>query len=342
MAKRDPRNERLKRDYILFLEETKGLDEKSTDKVLAAILKFEQSTGFKPFSRFHIEQAVRFKADLAKAKNPRTGKPLSHSTVDATLALVRDFFIWLSGQSGYRSKLSYSDTAYFKNNRKNARIAHTQRELPYPSMQAALQAFKAMPEDTETQKRNKAIFAFLMLTGARIGAVASLKLKHIDMEEGYVFQDAREVATKNAKTIDTWFLPVEDVYMDCFTAWVTYLRDKLLFGPADALFPKSKVGIKPGQGFANLGLSREGYSGTSQLNAIVRGAFAAIGLPEYTPHCLRKTLVLYGDEVCESLEEMKAWSINLGHEHLATTINAYLPVSKQRQREIIRQIKGKQ
>jgi hypothetical protein len=33
MAKRIEKNERIKRDYIFFLEETTGLDEKSTDKV---------------------------------------------------------------------------------------------------------------------------------------------------------------------------------------------------------------------------------------------------------------------------------------------------------------------
>lgn len=84
-------NERMKRNYVFYLEEADGLDDKSTDKVLAAILKFEQSTGFKPFKRFHIEQAAKFKTDLSQAKNQR-GQPLSHSTVDATLTLVRKFF----------------------------------------------------------------------------------------------------------------------------------------------------------------------------------------------------------------------------------------------------------
>ena len=41
MAKRNAQNERLKRDYMFFLEQTKRLDERSTDKVRAAILKFE-------------------------------------------------------------------------------------------------------------------------------------------------------------------------------------------------------------------------------------------------------------------------------------------------------------
>ncbi|WP_424991460.1 tyrosine-type recombinase/integrase [Fluviibacterium sp. S390] len=247
--------------------------------------------------------------------------------------------MWLSSQPGYRSKLSYSDTAYFKNNRKNARIAHTQREVPYPSMEACFKAFTAMPAATDCDKRDKALFAFMMLTGARIGATGSLKLLHINLEERHVCQDAREVATKNAKTIDTWFLPVDSAYLDVFTAWVAYLKQELLFGPADALFPKPRIGVRPGQGFANLGLSRECYAGTTQLNKVIRKSFAAVQLPEYTPHSIRKTLVHHGNEVCPDIEAMKAWSLNLGHERLATTLNSYLPVNRTRQRQIIKQMR---
>jgi integrase len=335
MAKRIEQNERAKRDYVFFLEETEGLDEKSTDKVLAAIRKFEESTGFKPFHKFRIEQAARFKRDLNRAKNPRTGKPLSYSTVDSTLALVRKFFVWLAGQSGYRSKFSYSDAAYFKNNRKDARRAHTQRNVPHPSIDAALRAFQAMANETEVERRDKALFALLMLTGARVGAVATLKLKHVNILECHVRQDAREVATKNAKDIDSWFFPVNADYLECFNAWVDYLRAEKLFGPEDALFPKSRAGYKAGEGFANLGLSREGYSGTTKLNQIIRTAFAQVQLPEYTPHSFRKTLFLFGTELCQTLEEIKAWSRNLGHENLATSYNSYLPMSRERQREIL-------
>lgn len=340
MAKRIEENERQKRDYVFFLEETDGLDEKSTDKVLAAIRKFEESTGFKPFKNFHIEQAAQFKRHLSRAMNPRTGMPLSHSTIDATLAIVRKFFIWLAGRNGYRSKLSYSDAAYFKNSRKSSRIAHAQREVPFPSVEAAFHAFKAMPERTEFERRDKALFAFIMLTGARIGAVASLKLKHINFHEGHVRQDAREVATKFARDIDTWFFPVDPAYLECFAAWALYLRETKLFGPEDALFPKPEMGLKPGIGFSNLGLSRQGYSSTGQLNKVIRTAFANVQMPEYTPHSFRKTLAMLGDEVCSTMEELKAWSQNLGHEDIKTTVTSYMPVSRQRQGAIIKGLKG--
>ncbi len=62
-----------------------------------------------------------------------------------------------------------------------------------------------MPSGTPLQRRDKSLFAFLMLTDARDGAVASLRLKHIDLVENCVNQDARDVNTKFAKTFTTWF-----------------------------------------------------------------------------------------------------------------------------------------
>ncbi|MEV8468768.1 site-specific integrase [Fluviibacterium sp. DFM31] len=225
---------------------------------------------------------------------------------------------------------------YFNNTAKNSRVAHTQRDIPYPSMAQAFHAFQAMPEDTDFARRDKALFAFFMLTCARDGAVASLKLKHINLVEGHVFQDARDVKTKNAKTINTWFFPVDPTYLDCFTDWVRYLEQEKLFGPEDALFPKARTGLSKAGGFTVLGLSREGYSSGEKLNQIIRAAFATVQLPEYTPHSFRKTLALYGDKVCPDMEHFKAWSMNMGHEKIATTTSAYMPVTLQRQRDLIR------
>ncbi len=68
-----------------------------------------------------------------------------------------------------------------------------------------------MPDDTEMAKRDRAIIAFIFLTGARDRAAASLKLKHLDIDTGKVFQDAREVKTKRGKTFVTQFFPVGDL-----------------------------------------------------------------------------------------------------------------------------------
>lgn len=127
-------NERAKRRYFPYIKEAKRQNVKSVDKAAAAIFRFEQSTNFKPFNRFHIEQAIAFKRTLEAAKNERTDKPLSKATIDGTLRLVKAFIHWPAGQAGFKSRISYSDAEYFNNSAKDARIAHAQREAPFPTM----------------------------------------------------------------------------------------------------------------------------------------------------------------------------------------------------------------
>ena len=141
----------------------------------AALLDFEEALGFKPLKAFHREWAARYKRHLERQKNTRTGKPLGLTTRDATLRLVKGFFHWLASQPGFKSRITYADVAYFDNNAKDARAAHQQRPIPYPSSEQCAHAFRAMPEG-EVAQRDKAIFALLMLRGARDGAAASLRL----------------------------------------------------------------------------------------------------------------------------------------------------------------------
>jgi len=103
MRKFNAENERIKRRYLIYLKEALGLDQKSLDKVLAALVKFEESTNYRSFKKFHIEQAGKFKIHLSKVKSA-TGKPLSITTTDATLRLVKGFFQWLAGQQGFKKK----------------------------------------------------------------------------------------------------------------------------------------------------------------------------------------------------------------------------------------------
>jgi integrase len=330
-------NERIKRRYLTFLREAKRADHATVDKAADAILRFERSTGSKPFKRFHIDQATNFKRQLEADVNSRTGRPLSKATIDGTLRLVKVFVQWLSGQPGYKSRISYADAEYFNLNRKDARIAHTDRDTPYPTMEQCRHAFTLMPNGTEIEKRNRAIFAFLMLTGARDGAIASARLKHINLAEACFYQDARLVKTKFAKTFTSWFLPVDAAYLECLTDWITFLRQDRLFGHDDALFPKPEQGLIDGS-FATIGLSRETYGNAGKIREVIKNAFINAGLPPFAPHSFRKTLVKYGDQLCKTREQFKAWSQNLGHDSVVTTISAYCPVSNERQAELIRNL----
>ena len=338
MLKYNAENERLKRRYEIYLKEAKGQDVKSVDKARAALVKFEHSTKFKPFKAFHIDQARQFKDALAHATNAN-GKPLSMATINGTLRLVKAFFHWLAGQQGFKKVLSYADVEYFNNNRKDARAASDQRPVLYPSTKAAHYAFQAMPNQTDIQRRDKAMFAFAMITCARAGAISSLRLKHINLVDGYVFQDGREVRTKAGKTIKTFFFPMHPDYLVCFSEWVEYLRDDKMFGPEDALFPTPARRLVDGK-FCFDTLSRDIYSSGARLSGVFAKAFRDVQMHPYGLHTVRKTL---GQEMSDrnmTLEEQKAWSQNMGHENFTTTVSSYLPVSEQRQGELIKALKA--
>jgi len=47
---------------------------------------------------------------------------------------------------------------------------------------------------------------------------------------------------------------------------------------------------------------------------------------------------MFGEQLCKSPEEFKAWSQNLGHEKVLTTFYSYGEVQPQRQAEIIKNL----
>jgi hypothetical protein len=86
------------------------------------------------------------------------------------------------------------------------------------------------------------------------------------------------------------------------------------------------------------GLLRAHWSNATPIRAIFRQAFTAAGLPYANPHSFRKTLTQLGERLCQTPEEFKAWSQNLGHEQVLTTFSSYGNVCGDRQAELIRRL----
>ena len=338
MRKHNPENERIKRAYFIYLKEARRLSEHSIDAAAAAISRFEEYTKYRDFKRFHTQQAVGFKRRLAGEINRRTGEPLSKSTIFTMLNALRAFFQWLAGQPGYRSSLTYSDSDYFNLSEKEARVAKASPEKKTPSIEQILHVLHAMPASSAIEKRNRAVIAFILLTGVRDGAAASLKLKHVDLAEGKVVQDAREVRTKFSKTFTTWFFPVGDEVRQEVFEWLTFLQRDMVCGPDEPLFPATEVVPGKDQQFEAAGLSRSHWSTASPIRKIFKEAFTKAGLPYFHPHSFRRTLAQLGERLCHTPEEFKAWSQNLGHETVLTTFSSYGEVARDRQAKLIRQL----
>ncbi|MEW6671834.1 MAG: site-specific integrase [Thermodesulfobacteriota bacterium] len=336
MKNHNPANERIKRKYFLYIKEATQHSEPTVDAAAKALSRFEAYTRYRDFKTFHFEQAVAFKRHLAEQKGQQSGKKLSKATLHATLTQLKRFFKWLKMQPGYKTRFQYTDAEYFNLSDKDTRIATAKRQQRFPTVEQIKHVIHAMPAGTEIERRNRALMAFTLLTGARDRAIASLKLKHIDLNAGCVNQDAREVETKFSKTFHTYFFPVGEDVQRIVTEWATYLRNEKLWGNDDPLFPATSIRLGDSRQFEAAGLDRKNWSSAAPIRKIFREAFERAGLPYFNPHSFRNTLVQLGQNICKTPEEFKAWSQNLGHEKVLTTFLSYGEVACQRQGEIIR------
>jgi integrase len=338
MTKHNANNERIKHKYFAFLKEAKRLSEQSVGGVASAISRFETYTQHRDFKMFHTKQAISFKNHLAEQTGQRTGERLSKATLHATFNQLKQFFQWLSRESGYKTRIQYSDAEYFNLSRNDTHIATAKREQRWPTLEQIKHVLDTMPANTDIERRNRALFAFTILTGARDSAIASMKLKHIDLEQGCVNQDARDVKTKFRKTFTSFFFPVGDDIRQIVIDWINYLREEKLWSNDDPLFPKTQMAFDASQQFETSGLKHEHWSTATPIRTIFKEAFCKADLPYYNPHSFRNTLVQFSQKVCKTPEQLKAWSQNLGHENVLTTLTSYGEVGRQRQADILKEL----
>jgi integrase len=319
MRRHNAENEFAKRAYVAWLKNAEGRQDATVDAAMAAIHDFEAFNRYTSFKSFRHEQAISYKAQLAERTHPETGKPLSKATLRTRLKALRAFFEWLCHQPRYKKPVRYSDAAYFGVSANDARIAAASREQKAPSLAQVTRVLETMPSDTLMQRRDRAVVAFVILTGARDSAVASMLLKDVDVVTGRVFQDARHVKTKRAKTFYSVFFPVGDLPRQLVRDWTAELRSDLLFGPDEPIFPATARGFDDQGLFHPDKLAREPWNSAAPIRAIFKRAFEAAGFPYANPHSLRRTLMRLAYDLDLSQREQKAWSQNLGHDSIVTT-----------------------
>jgi integrase len=211
---------------------------------------------------------------------------LSSATIASTLKHLRNFFLWLSREPGFRSAINANDANYFTPS-EDIRVASARREKPIATLEEIKHVLALMPTVTAIERRNRALVAFTILTGARDGALVSFRLKHVDMKVQTVFHDAREVNTKLRKTFMSTFFPVGPEPIAIVADYLAMLTGELGFGPDEPLFPATQNGHGKDRSFCAEGLSRKPWRTAEPIRQIFRAAFAAVSLPYANPHSFR-------------------------------------------------------
>jgi integrase len=165
-----------------------------------------------------------------------------------------------------------------------------------------------------------------------------MKVKHIDLRERAVDQDAREVKVKNSKSRRTTFFPVGGSAERIVREWIAELSTEHLWGGDDPLFPATLIQQGSDYQFQPAGIERRHWRSADAVRKIFGDAFEAARLPRFHPHSFRHALAKFGESICTTPEQFKAWSQNLGHENVLTTLSSYGQVSAHRQADIIKEL----
>lgn len=338
MLEYNPVNELVKKQYEDALLYGRYRDPKTVKAAWNNINLFEIFTGYADFKSFDAEQAKSFKAWLEKQKN-KNDDPLSISTIRSTLKNLRDFFEWLAFHPHYIKKVDGRAVQYLRLSDNANRAARASRAKTPPTIEELERALKAMPHETDIEMRNRAIFAFVIITCVRDDALITLKIKDVSAAKRSVWQDPKHVRTKGRKSIVTGFvravMPLaEDIVLD----WLKYSDEELKSIPNAPLFPKTLlVSNRETMSFEAQGLSKEHWATAQPVRDICKNAFEAVNIPYFHPHLFRNAVGKWALKNCTQYE-YKALSQNFVHDHAMTTYNSYSNLTEDEQLEAVASI----
>lgn len=309
------------------------------NNIRKAIDRYEEFTKHKDFA-INKKIGKAFKMHLLETKGALSGKLLSKSHISSTLFIIKDMFEWLALEQGSRS-IDLRDLKPLRLSDKDMEIARTPRRPRVPTIEEIRRIIVRMPAKTETELRNRALVAGILLTGMRDNAAASLLLKYVRLEEELVEQRGEGMRTKYSKTIYSYFFPVGDDIQKIFVDWVQYLREVRGFNGNDPVFPQTNIIHGKNNEFINSGLKPVVWANANPIRRIFKEACANAGLEYYNPHSFRATLTRLGQQLCRTPEEFKVWSQNLGHTEVMTTFLNYGKLPEHRQSELIKNMKNR-
>jgi site-specific recombinase XerD len=273
MSAINPDNARVIRAYLYHLREAEGLSEKTIENAARIIAEYEVFTGVKNFRLFKARDAGDYRRHLLAKGGRKRAELSARATVRTKLLTIAKFFRWLASQPRYKSRIKFTDVAHFNLSLRDARVAAARREQPTPSLEQVRKAILAMPATTDIEMRNRALLACMALTGIRVGAIISMRLRHVRADRLGINQDSRDMDVKFAQSFTTYFFPIGLDILQIFLGYVDQARD--VFGWADNhfLFPRTKQG---GGAFQVQGLSdgkrRAPFGTYSAKHSLLRGS----------------------------------------------------------------------
>ena len=165
MRKFNEQNERIKRQYLGYLKEAKGQDETSLDKAAAAAPGLRGGARLQVFQGLPRRMGRALQAPSGEAATPPDGQAAGLVDAGFDAAAGQGLHPLARRRSRASSRASPTRTWPTSTTTRRTRGRRTSSgPIPYPSIEQCAHAFRSMPEDDEVARRDKAMFALLMLT----------------------------------------------------------------------------------------------------------------------------------------------------------------------------------
>jgi len=331
------KNEKVKRKYIEWLKDAQGYSELTVQAIEKALWKYEEYSREADYGNFDSKDAQLFKKYLAVAKNPQSGNSLSLTSQYHILRHVNAFFLWLSGQTGYKSRIKSHDVRYLRLSKEESRVATAPKLPKYPTIEY-IKKLCDFNVESEMDMRDRAMIAFTALSGMRDRAIITLPVGCFDEKELVVYQEpARGVKTKFSKSILTVLFRFDTDLLNFVLDWVGYLRKEKLFTDEDPMFPSTEVEIESSisQAFVAKGIEKVFWKNAGAMRKIFQKRAKEMGLEYFSPHKFRHFAISEAQKYVYNPEQLKAVSQSVGHQNLSTTFFSYGGMAPERVKDVI-------
>lgn len=318
-------NERLRHDFFQYQREGIGLAAGTIRTQELGLDRYEAFIERRNFGSLTKDEAIAFKKHLREGK-------LSVAVVKATLKTAQAFHFWLHKTKGLGQR-GFMAIGYLTMDAKEARKAIAIEKFgKYPTFDEIDRAIMAMPAKDLRDRRDRGMMLVLATTAIRLSALRTLRIKHLDLENGCLHQLSSEVETKFSKSFVSILLPIRPHWLQLLAEY----KEELLqagYCDEDPLFPKTSP-VKQG-GFNNREMTKEFLRDGQMIEKIVGAAFVNAGLKKFTPHSVRDTHADLLNSPGTSYEVARAMSANLGHSSLKVSAMSYGHLSLEQKRDIL-------
>ncbi len=331
-------NEKLKRNYFRWLREAKGYSESTVVAIERELSRWEEFNNHDDFGRFSVSRVVAFKKHWEEPSGQASR--LSPSSRYHCLQHLRSFFQWLSSQPGHRSKISVEAISYLSLDRKTVQALNSPKRPRCASLEYARQLAGSIEIATEIDQRDRALIGFLLLSGMRDKAIATLPLGCFDADTLEVQQDfAAGVDTKFGKSSVTTLLKFDFQLISWVVEWAKHLKETKLFDGKAPLFPRCKVvQSEGGFSFESKEVEPVFWRSAGSIVRILGERAERAGLPYFNPHSFRHAHIQLALRYCRNAEQLKAVSQNVGHADVGTTLTTYGRLDQFRVSQVLTQL----